>query len=111
MDLGTVIATVVGLIGGNITAFMFFPQMRKTKNIENEAKQSEEWKKLYDETKSEIKELNEKIDSLYSKIEEHRDEKVELHKEIKKLVVDNTRLAILKCEVPACLKRTPPTGF
>lgn len=111
MDWVTIIVGIIGVIGGNVSAFIFFPQMRKTKNIENEAKQSEEWRKLYEEAKSEINEKDEKIDSLYLKIEGHRDAKVELHKENKTLVVENTRLQILKCEVPLCPKRTPPTGF
>ena len=111
MNLEIIISAIIGIVGGSVSTFMFFPQIRKNKNIENEAKQSEEWRKLYEEAKSEIKEKDLKIDSLYLKIEEHRDAKVELHKENKTLVVENTRLQILKCEVPLCPKRTPPTGF
>ncbi|MDR1090102.1 MAG: hypothetical protein LBL79_03425 [Prevotella sp.] len=77
MDWGILIAGVIGVISGNFTAFIFFPQMRKTKNIENEAKQSEEWQKLYKEAKSEIQEKDSKIGSLYLKIGEHRDAEVE----------------------------------
>jgi uncharacterized membrane-anchored protein YhcB (DUF1043 family) len=111
MEWGTIIAGVIGCIAGNLTALLFFPQMRKMKSIENEAKQSEEWKKLFDEAKSEAKERDEKIDSLYVKIENQRNVEIDLYKETKRLVTENTRLKILKCELPLCPKRVPPTGF
>jgi gas vesicle protein len=111
MDWGTITAGIIGCIAGNLTALLFFPQMRKTKNIENEAKQSEEWKKLFDGAKNEIKEKDDKIDSLYVKIESYRDEELNLQKQLGETVVENVKLKIMKCEVPSCLKRTPPTGF
>ena len=43
----TIITALATCIAGNLAMFFFFPQERKAKNLENEAKQSEEWKKLY----------------------------------------------------------------
>lgn len=119
---GEIIAAIIGLIGGNLSALLFFPQMRRSKSLENEAKQSEEWKKLYIEEKerreadqkaweAERIEYDQKVDNLYQRISVHRDEKAEMTKTNTKLEVENTRLCLLKCEVPACPNRKPPTGY
>ena len=113
---------VVGLITGAGSMVLFFPQVRKSKIIENEAKQSEEWKKLYDEERKNSAEkqkewmqernrLNEKIDELYNQITKHRDEKAEITKANTGLEVENMRLCMLKCEVVNCPNRKPPTGY
>ena len=59
--IGTIITGIVGCVCGNIAVFLFLPQIKKAKNIENEAKQSEEWKKLYIEAHQEITEKDRKI--------------------------------------------------
>lgn len=113
-----VVTAIVGMVCGNITAFLFFPQKRKSEtlkneaqNIENEAKQSDEWYKLYQVELEENKELNKKIDSLYAEIARHRDENTQLRIEMTEIMVENTRLKVLKCEKPACSNRQPPTGY
>lgn len=117
-----ILTGLIGLVSGNLSALIFLPQMRKSKTIENEAKQSDEWKKLYMEEKQRREEdlkaweierssYEQKIDKLYQTISQHRDEKAEITKGNAKLEVENTRLCILKCEIPACGNRTPPTGF
>lgn len=107
----TIIAGIIGCITGNITMFLLLPQERKAKNIENDAKQSAEWQKLYEESREESKELNLKIDSLYTLITKHRDEKAELSKQKAELEVELTKLRFLKCDVPNCVNRKPPTGY
>jgi gas vesicle protein len=111
MDWGILITGIIGVISGNVTAFLFFPQARRMKQIENEAKQSEEWRKLYEEGKLEIKELNNKIDSLYDVIEQRRECEEKLRTEKEELGLEHMKLKMLKCEVPSCPKRVPPTGF
>lgn len=113
-----VVTAIVGMVCGNITAFLFFPQKRKSEtlkneaqNIENESKQSDEWNKLYQVELEENKELNKKIDSLYAEIARHRDENTQLRIEMTEIMVENTRLKVLKCEKPACSNRQPPTGY
>ncbi len=117
-----IIGPIVGALAGSLSTFAFFPQVRKSKILENEATQSEEWKKLYDEERSmreadlkawseERSHLLEKIDSLYDQIKQHRDEKAEMAKRIAELEVTNTRLTMLKCEVVNCPNRKPPTGY
>ena len=117
-----VLTALVSLVTGAGSILLFFPQIRKSKIIENEAKQSEEWRKLYDEERKmhfeerkeweiERDKLNTKIDDLYNAITKHRDEKARIIKSNTSLEVENTRLCLLKCEVVNCDKRKPPTGY
>jgi gas vesicle protein len=107
----TIITGIIGCVCGNIAVFLFLPQIRKAKNIENEAKQSEEWKKLYVEAHQELSEKGKKIDCLYEEISKHRDESVKNGVEKAKLEVEITKLTLLKCTRPNCSNRQPPTGF
>lgn len=117
-----ILTSVVSVLTGAGSMLLFFPQMRKSKILENEAKQSEEWKKLYDEERNlreldrkrwdeERNQLDTKIDSLYDSITHHRDDKAALNKNNAKLEVENMRLCMLKCEVVNCPNRKPPTGY
>lgn len=120
--LELIVTGIVSLFTGAGAMILFWPQERKSKMLANEARQSEEWKKLYEEERNMREEdrkewegertrLEEKIDSLYDSISHQRDCKAELSKENAKLQVDNTRLCMLKCEVPNCAHRKPPTGY
>lgn len=120
--LEIILTGVVSLITGAGAMILFYPQERKSKVLANEALQSEEWHKLYEEERNMREEdrkdweeertrLESKIDSLYEQISHQRDCKAELSKENAKLQVDNTRLCMLKCEVPNCSNRKPPTGY
>lgn len=109
--------------------FLFYPQVKKNKDLENEEKEinneanlAEEWMKLYQEERNELlaahKERDEivaakdaKIDELYEQISKQRDCKADLSKENATLQVENTRLCMLKCEKPNCPHRQPPTGY
>jgi hypothetical protein len=107
----TIISAILGCVCGNISAFMFFPQNRRSKEIENQSKESDEWRKLYKCMEEAAKEKEIKIDSLYAEISKRRDENSQMQVKAAELEVENARLKILKCEVPACAKRQPPTGF
>lgn len=106
-----VTAIVSGLLAGGLTPFLFFRQERNSKDIENEAKQSEEWKKLYEETKEELKERDAKIDALYAQIHEQRDTEADMAKHITEVEVENTKCKMMMCEVPSCPNRRPQTGY
>lgn len=106
-----IVAIVSGLLAGGLTPFLFFKQDRNSREIENEAKQSEEWKKLYAETKEELKERDEKIDALYTQIHTQRDNEAAMAKHITEIEVENTKCKMLMCEVPSCPKRQPQTGY
>lgn len=125
------ILSIVGSLGGltGIVSLFYIKQERKskeldnkTKDLGNEAKQSDEWRKLYEEERAcflsarqeydaNIKERDEKIDSLYAEISNQRNQKVELHNKIAETTVELTKLKMLKCEVVNCLNRKPPTGY
>lgn len=120
--LEIIVTSVVSILTGAGSVLLFFPQIRKSKVLDNEAKQSEEWKKLYEEERNMREEdrkvweedrgrYETKIDTLYDQISHQRDCKAELSKDNATLQVENTRLCLLKCEVPNCPNRKPPTGY
>jgi len=109
--LNIIIPAIAGIISSSFTTIAFFPQMRNSKKISNESQQSAEWKKLYEETKKDLKIKDQKIDQLYTEITKQRDKKADMSKENIKLEVENTRLQFLKCEVKQCPNRKPPTGY
>lgn len=109
--LQTIITALVGVLAGNIMALLTLPQTRSLKKIENEAKQSEEWKKLYIDQKNEAIERDRKIDELYQQISMHRDENAKLHVENEQIKIENERLKIIKCLKPGCQHRDPPSLF
>lgn len=49
--------------------FLFYKQEKKSRDIENESKQSDEWRKLYLESQEDSRRKDEKIDDLYKIIE------------------------------------------
>lgn len=106
--LNWIIGTAVTLIG-TLSGFVYYRQNRIAKELENEAKQSEEWRKLYEEMKAEAKERDTKIDSLYDTINQHRNEKAELRQQITDLSVKVTAMRFTKCEKLYCADRIPPT--
>ncbi len=125
------IGSVIGALGGvsSLVSIFYVKQIRQakeleneTKDIDNEARQSEEWRKLYEEERASylqarqsfdttIKDKDNKIDELYAEISNQRNQKVDLHNKIAELVVENTKLKFIKCEVPGCGTRNPTTGY
>ena len=107
-----VISAVIGIAGAfGGGSIIFARQTRKMKEIENEAKQSDEWRKLYEEMKGEVKERDVKIDELYIQINNHRDVEITLQKKITQLEVSNTKLQLTHCQVKGCVNREPPSGY
>lgn len=104
----TIILSIATLIIGG-GGLLYYKQNKLAKELENEAKQSEEWRKLYEEMKAEAKERDAKIDDLYTQIKAHRDEKAELRTTIADLQVKVTSLKYTKCEKLYCAERVPPT--
>lgn len=108
------ITIVSGVIAGGLSGFswiFFLKQDRDSKEIDNEAKQSDEWHKLYEEAHEELKNRDAKIDELYAQISKQRDCKGELQKENAALSVEITKLRLLMCSIPACPNRKPQTGY
>lgn len=115
MDLGWItivssgLAAVVGALGSG--GLFMVRQNKMAKVIENEASQSAEWRKLYDEMKQELNERDCKIDRIYDEKKALRNEMHALSKRITELEVELTKSKIYRCEVAGCPKRQPPTGY
>ena len=107
----TIITAILGVIAGNVSMFVFFRQERKAKILDNTAKESEEWKKLYECVHDELRERDSKIDTLYEQISEWRDKYNNLASEKAQLEINNAKMCLLKCEVPSCPNRKPSTGY
>ena len=114
----SIVSALVGMVCGNIMMFLLYPQKKKSEelknaaqDIENEATQSEEWQKLYNEVREQNSALNTKVDSLYGELSNVRTENSSLYEQLTEYKIDNTRLKLLKCEKPACPHRQPPTGY
>lgn len=107
MDWGSILMTIIGTIlgGGGV---LYWKQDKRAKELENEAKQSEEWRKLYERSEQDSKDKDAKIDSLYEEKKELRERYEQKCEECNKLKLEKQRLEFQKCEVFECLKRVPP---
>jgi len=118
---------IVTLLGGQ--SILFYRQNKKMKKLENkekeisnDAKVSDGWQEYVTELKGEKKELKDEIEMLKR---EHNEEKEKLEKTIsdyrdkyyacreekESLKVENVKLTLLKCEIPSCPTRKPPSGY
>lgn len=118
------ILQIVGTLGGvtGIASLFYIKQNRISKELENESKQSDEWRKLYEEERQALKKFREErdekmakkdaeINELFSEITNQRNQKMELHDRIAEMTVELTKLRLLKCEAVNCINRKPPTGY
>ena len=118
--------TFVGIVGGGIlTTLVTLPSLvRKARgearsiDLDNLQKAVESWKELADErqeanAKSDqhIKELNEKIDSLYIANGEWRDKYNSQQEEIATLKIQMATDKVRECIVKHCKNREPQTGY
>lgn len=103
------IITIAGLITGG--GILFYRQNKISKKIENESRQSEEWRKLYDNSRkeeqmkeNEINMLTDKITGLYNELTDTRSRvsKLELAADLNKIYI---------CKTKNCEKRDPQNGF
>lgn len=78
--------------------FLFYKQEKKSRDIDNESKQSEEWRKLYLESQEDSRKKDEKIDDLYKIIEGMRRDITALERRVQL----NT---IYRCDRIECGKR------
>ena len=115
----TIIA-IIGSLGGltGLVSLLFIKQERRSKDLDNEnkdleieARQSEEWRKLYEQERDALKEREAKIDALYEEIKMHRNEKAQMAVKIAELEVRCTKAELLMCKRPGCAQRQPQTGY
>ena len=95
----TAVLTFVG--GGGLGAVLMFPQKRKSAELENETKASEQWKELYIKSQEEKKCLSNLIDKLY-------DDKGHFRDENNRLTTQIAVYKVLKCRDLKCTNRNPP---
>ena len=109
MDWSSIIIALIGLVaGGSITALIYFPQIKRNKELlnrtaelENEQKVIEQWKELYQASENSRNAQSAHIDRLYGDLKNSRHQNNDLRAE-------NTALKIFKCETISCQNRKPP---
>lgn len=112
------IGTILGILGvgtGVGAGILFFSQNKRMKEaearmkeIEAEAKQSLEWKKLYDVSDADSREKDTKIDKLYDERQEllHKIIEIERRSAVKDIKI--AHLEYERCDNNDCNKRHPP---
>lgn len=110
MEIISALTTVLGILlgGGGV---LFWKQDKRAKEIENEAKQSDEWRKLYERSEQDSRDKSDKIDRLYDEKKELRERFEALMAECAELKILNKELEYQKCQRFECLKRCPPRFY
>lgn len=96
----TAIASSAVTLAGS---FMYYRQERERREIENETSQSEEWKKLYIESKADSEHKDAKIDELRREINELRTQMIELQRKVQ-------LSSIYTCTDVRCTMRKQPSN-
>lgn len=77
-------------------SFLFYRQKRDSMDIENESKQSDEWRKLYLESQEDSRKKDEKIDELRKEMQTLRTQLIQLERRVQ-------LNSIYRCDkAPAC---------
>ena len=110
MEIISALTTVLGILlgGGGV---LYWKQDKRAKEIENEAKQSDEWRKLYERSEQDSRDKSDKIDRLYDEKKELRERFETLMAECAELKILNKELEYQKCQRFECLKRCPPRFY
>ena len=110
MEIISALTTLLGILlgGGGV---LFWKQDKRAKEIENEAKQSDEWRKLYERSEQDSRDKSDKIDRLYDEKKELRERFEALMAECAELKIQNKELEYQKCQRFECLKRCPPRFY
>ncbi len=110
MEIISALTTVLGILlgGGGV---LFWKQDKRAKEIENEAHQSDEWRKLYERSEQDSRDKSDKIDRLYDEKKELRERFETLMAECAELKIENKELEYQKCQRFECLKRCPPRFY
>ena len=110
IDVISSFTALVGvLLGGG--GVLFWKQDKRAKVLENEAKQSDEWRKLYERSDQDSRDKDAKIDAMYAEKKELRQELDRKSEEITELKLKNKELEYQKCQKFECTRRLPPRFF
>jgi hypothetical protein len=99
MTIGLAFLTFIS--GGGIAAIVLLPQKRRSADLENEAKVSEQWKELFIQCREEKSRQSDLIDKLYDDLTVSRIQN-------NALTTNNAILKLWKCETLECGQRKPP---
>ena len=110
MEIISALTTVLGILlgGGGV---LYWKQDKRAKVLENEAKQSDEWRKLYERSDQDSRDKDAKIDAMYAEKKELRQELDRKSEEITELKLKNKELEYQKCQKFECPRRLPPRFF
>lgn len=100
-SLGNIVTVLVTACVTWAGSFLFYRQRRDSLDIENESKQSEEWRKLYLDSQEDSRKKDEKIDEL-------RKEMCELRKQMIMLERRVQLNSIYRCDIMDCPRRPRP---
>ena len=81
-EFGNVLTILVTAAVTWAGSFLFYKQRRDGMNIENESKQSDEWRKLYIESQEDSRKKDEKIDELRKEMSEMRRQLIALERKV-----------------------------
>ena len=102
---------IVGAIGSAIGMFIYFPQTKKQKEIENDKSINQQWVDLY-------REMEKKNEDNATLIQELNNEKLELMQKLnnKEIELANKEVELIlskvkECKVRGCRDREPDTGY
>lgn len=113
MDLLTILVSafcsIVGALGGG--GIIYHKQTRRMKEAEVEAKQSDEWKKLYEKSDDDSREKDKKIDALYDERQQMYNQLIERDRTIAYKDIQIERLKIARCDINGCRRRRPPREY
>lgn len=101
MDYLSIISTIITALLSCGCGVLFYRQEKTKKEIENEAQRSDEWRKLYEDSKADSKEKESIIEQKDAKIER-------LIYERNSLTNENIKLKFQKCVKYKCFDRMPP---
>lgn len=102
MDWTAIITAALTFIGGGgLGALLMFPSKRKSADLENEKKASEQWRELFMQAGEDKKKQSALIDKLYDDQSRFRDE-------INTLTTQLAVFRVLKCRNLKCTDRKPP---
>lgn len=111
------VCTLLGILGAG-TSVLFYTQNKrmhqaeaKTKEVEAEAHQSLEWKKLFDQSDADRRDLDKKIDALYAERQQLLHTIIERDKTISCKDILIERYKFDRCIVNDCTKRNPPRKY
>ena len=110
MEIISALTTVLGILLGS-GGVLFWKQDKRAKVLENEAKQSDEGRKLYERSDQDSRDKDAKIDAMYAEKKELRQELDRKSEEITELKLKNKELEYQKCQKFECTRRLPPRFF